>query len=358
MDYKEYISQRLNELNLGELEEIMRSTDTPFSDITGRSLIDNFVAGKALFDSDYMINSLKDLLLFEIKSGLILAVQIVAVCIFIGLLRSLSSSFGEKAVSDIGIMVCSFFVIALCMKNFTYTYDLCADTIATMTYTMQILLPILIPLLISMGGITSGSVLNPLMAASITAFNTILLKVMLPMLFISTVFFLINGMTEKSYVKTLASFLRSAAAVATGLCATVFSGLTLLQGFVAKSADGLLINTARFSLSNFVPIVGGFAADSVDMVLSCMAVIKNGIGIFGILILCSLLIMPIIKLLAIGVIYKFTAIVTEPIGAKSISGCLNEMGNATITLVVILVLTSMMFLIFISVLIGIGGAVQ
>ncbi|MDD2217664.1 MAG: stage III sporulation protein AE [Eubacteriales bacterium] len=358
MDYKEYIAERLNELKLNELEEILRSTETPFSDITGESLIENFVSGKAIFDTDVLINSFKDLLLFEIKSAMILAAQIIAVCIFIGLLKSISSSFGEKTVSNIGLLVCSFFVIALCMKNFTYTYDLCADTIATMTYTMQILLPILIPLLISMGGITSGSLLNPLMIASITAFNTLLLKVMLPMIFVSTVFFLINGMTEKSYVKTLASFLRSAAAIATGFCATIFSGLTLIQGFVAKSADGLLINTARFSLSNFVPIVGGFAADSVDMVLSCIAIIKSGIGVLGIIVICSLLIMPIIKLLALAIIYKFTAIITEPIGEKNISESLNEMGNATATLVVILILTSMMFLIFISVLIGIGGAAR
>ena len=41
----------------------------------------------------------------------------------------------------------------------------------------------------------------------------------------------------------------------------------------------------RYSVDNFVPIVGGFAADSIDMVLSCVAVIKNGIGVLGIIII-------------------------------------------------------------------------
>ena len=150
-------------------------------------------------------------------------------------------------------------------------------------------------------------------------------------------------------------FLRKVAIFATGFIVTVFSGITAIQGIVTKSADGLLVNTARFSISNFVPIVGKFASDSVDMVLSCGALIKNSIGLLGIIIIICLLTGPVIKMIAIAVIYKITAVLAEPVATKQISSTLNEMGSSVITMTVILGLSALMFLIFLTIIISIGG---
>lgn len=359
MDYETVIDKQMDALDLGELEAIMEDASQQsngiFSSVNTDEVIKSFVEGKPIFESDVIINNIVDVLLYEIKAGLILGVQLISICIVMGLLKNLSSSFGDKPVSTLGTVVCSCLVITLCLKNFMTTYGACVDTLNIMTKTMQILLPIMIPLIISMGGISSGGILNPVILGAITAFNTALQKFILPVLFLSSIFTLINSLTEKDYVSKLAGFLRKAAIFFTGLCVTIFAGLTAIQGLVTKSADGLLINTARYSVDNFVPIVGGFAADSIDMVLSCVGIIKNGIGIVGIIIILSLLIAPVLKIIAVAVIYKVTAIIVEPIASKSISDSLNEMGTAVITMAVILSLCALMFLIFLTIIIGIGG---
>lgn len=359
MDYKSIIQEQLDSLNLSELEDLMDDTSLQggglVPNLSIQDIINNAINGKPLFDSQIIIHNFIDLFLYEMKSSLILGIQLVVICIVIGLLTNLSNSFGNKAVSRLGIVVCSCFVIGLCLNNFSQTYNMCSDSLNTMTKTMQILLPILIPLLISIGGITTGSILNPIIVGSITLFNTILQRFILPAIFISSIFILVNSLTERDYVNKLAIFLRSVATFATGLCVTFFAGITAIQGFVSESADGVLINTARYSVSSFIPIVGGFAADSLDMVLSCIGVIKNGISIFGVILIVSLLAIPLVKLLAIAAIYKITAIVIEPIGNKQVSSCMSEMGNSVITMGVVLFLGALMFLIFLTVIIGIGG---
>jgi len=359
MDYQEIIKQQMNQIDTSGLKSIIDEvTNQSQGYVTPMSLeeiVANVLAGQPLFDSEAIIANFRDLFLFEIRSGLILGVQLVTVCIVIGLLKNLSNSFGEKTVSDLGIIVCSCFVIALCLRNFTYTYNLCGDCINTMTGTMQILLPILIPLMVSMGGFTSGSILNPVILGAITLFNTVLQKFILPAIFISAIFILVNSMTDRDYVNKLAHFLRGAATFSTGLAVTFFTGLTAIQGIVTQSADGLLVNTARYSINNFVPIVGGFAADSIDMVLGCIGIIKTGVGILGVILIVCLLAIPLLKIIAIAVIYKITAIIIEPIGNKQVSNALNEMGNSVITMAVVLFLTTLMFLIFLTIVIGIGG---
>lgn len=358
MDYETIIEEQLNTMNLNELENILDDTYTGseiFGDMSVDGIIDDLINGQPLFDSESFIRNITDLFMVEIRSAVLLGCEILLVCIITGLLTSMSNSFGNKTVSSLGTMICSFIIIALCIGSFYQTYESCCKTMDIMTKTMEILLPIMIPLLISMGGISSGSIMDPVIIGSVTGFNFIMQHFVIPLVFLSAIFVLINSITEKDYVKKLSVFLRKAALFITGLTITIFSGITAIQGMVTKSADGILMNTARFSIDNFVPIIGGFAADSLDMVISCIGLIKNAVGIIGVITIISLLVIPVLKILAIAVIYKITAIVAEPVANKNISDGLNEIGTAAITMTVVLAAAAFMFLIFITVIMGMGG---
>ena len=80
------------------------------------------------------------------------------------------------------------------------------------------------------------------------------------------------------------------------------SGMIAIQGLITKTADGLLMGTAKYSLDAFIPIVGGFTADTVELFLKCMGSIKSVVGIFGILLIVALVLTPIVKILAVAVI--------------------------------------------------------
>lgn len=358
MDIESIINDQLSSMDIEGLEalfDLAGKSGNIFGDASPGEIIKSIVQGQPLFNLDQLMSAIGDLFLQEIYSSILLGVQLVVICIMIGLLRNLSTSFSNETVSTLGIIVCSCSVMALCLKSFMDIYLLCSNAVDTMVITMQVLLPIMVPLLIAMGGFASGGILNPLIMGAITIFNTVLQRLIMPAVYLSCIFILVNSLSEKDYVKKLALFMRGFAISAMGLSVTLFSGLAAVQGLVTKSADGMIAKTARFSVDNFVPIVGGFAADSIDLIISCTAIIKNGIGIFGLIIIMTLLIVPLIKIIAVAMVYKITAIIIEPIGNKTISDCLNEVGNSVITLAVILFLGALMFLVFLSIIIGIGG---
>lgn len=358
MDYEMIIEEQINSMNVDELERIAEdaiSGNNIFDDITVTQIIDDLLNGQPLFDSEKIFDNLFTLFVMEVKASILLGCEVLTICIVIGLLTNFSNSFGSKTVSSLGTVICSCVIIALCIGNFYQTYEYSQDAMSTMSSTMLILLPIMIPLLISMGGMSSGSILDPVIIAAVTGFDFIMQHVVLPLIFLAAIFVMINSITEKDYVKKLSGFLRKGAIFIVGLCITIFSGITAIQGIVTKSADGILMNSARFSLDNFVPIIGGFAADSLDMVISCIGLIKNAVGIVGIIAIISVMIIPVIKVLAIAVIYKIIAIAAEPVASKNISDSLNEIGNAAITMTVLLAASAIMFLIFITILMGMGG---
>lgn len=359
MDYESIINSQLGDLDLSALERIMEDaaaqSEGIFDSFSTEDIVNSMLSGEPIFNGEAIVHNILDLLVVEIKSGIFMGIEIISVCIVMGLMNNISDSFGNKTASGLGNVVCSCIIITLCMANFSSTYNSCHDTLNVMTDTMQILLPILIPLLISIGGFSSGSILNPVIMGAVTGFNTVLQKIVLPVIFLSGAFILINSLTEKPYLQKLAVFLRKTAIFCTGLTVTIFTGITAVQGLVTKSADGLLVNTARYSIDNFVPIVGKFASDSVDMVMSCAAIIKNGVGLLGMIIIVCFLVGPVVKLLAVAAVYKITAVLAEPISTKQISEALNEMGSAVITMTVVLGLSALMFLIFLTIIISIGG---
>ena len=354
MDKDVILRQELSELDTQDIQQLMDESGA-FGDTTIDDIINSAADGSSIFEADNIIGSLKDLLIYEIKDTLMLGVEITAICIILGLLKSISGSFGEKSVSKVALLVCSSAIAAITMVNLGIVYDLASGAMDTMVHTMEILLPVMIPLLIASGGMTSAGMLSPLVSGIVTSFAAIISNIIFPVMFLSSVMFVIDSLLEKKYISSIGKFLRNAAAFATGLLVTIFGGITVIQSIVTKAADGAAFEGAKYAAGSFIPIIGRFASDSLDLAITCVRVIKSTVGVVGIIILILALLTPVIKLTAIAVIYKLTAIISQLLGENRISDSLNDTGTSIILTGVIIALTCFMFLIFIAVIISIGG---
>lgn len=360
MEPENLINEQLAAMDLSQLEELLgavQKQENIFPDLSLGHILGALLRGEAVFTWEQILVPLRNFFFAQIQDSLTFAVEIFAVCILIGLLENLSSSFERQGAAKLGSLVCGMVIMALCLRDLGSLYNVCADAVTLMAGTMQILLPLLIPLLYAMGGVTAGTFLDPAVMGGIALLATVVKNAVMPAVFVSCVFFTVNMLAEKDYIKKLAQFLKNAAVFGLGLAVTLFSGLVSVQGLMAKTADGMLVKTAQYSIDNFIPVIGGFAADSLDLVRSCTGVIRNGFGIIGVLILITVMSVPIIKLLAAAVIYKVLAVVLEPAAGKRISDCIDSVGSGIILFSVILLLTGILFLIFLAILLSMGKAV-
>jgi len=360
MEYEKILEEQFNNVidkNLmedvaGQAENITYGLAEQFS---LENIFNATVQGESIFSNPVLIDEIKDLLLYEVKSALIICVEILTVCIIMGLLKNLSSSFNSKSVSDISMMVCTMVIIGIAINNFRVSYDLAIDSVSTMADTMGILAPVLLGILLSTGAVASGTILSPMIIGSISGISFIVKTFILPGLFASTILSLINCLTEKNYVNKIAKLLRNASVAAMGLLMIIMTGIISLQGLLADTSDGLLINTAKYSLSSFIPIVGGFTSDTVDLFLRCMSSIKSVVGVFGIILLLLLILIPLIKIVVIALIYKVTAALCEPITDSKIADGLNEIGSCLISVGSIMLFNALLFIMFITTIMKIGG---
>lgn len=360
MDYEKILEEQFNNVIdeglmdgiSGQAEEITYGLSQQFS---LENIFNATVQGESIFSNPVIIEELKDLLMYEVKSALIICVEILSVCIIIGLLKNLSTSFNSKSVSDISMLVCTMVIIGIAVNNFRISYDLAIDSISTMADTMAILAPILLGILLSTGAITSGTILSPMIIGAISGVAFIVKTFIMPALFTSTILSLINCLTEKDYVNKIAKLLRNASVAVMGLLMVILTGIISIQGLLTNTSDGLLINTAKYSLSSFIPIVGGFTSDTVELFLRCMSSIKSVVGVFGIILLLILILVPLLKIIVIAVIYKVSAALCEPITDSKIADGLNDMGSCLISMGSIMLFNALLFIMFITTIMKIGG---
>ena len=97
---------------------------------------------------------------------------------------------------------------------------------------------------------------------------------------------------------------------------------------IAGSADSAAVRTARAAISKVVPVVGGIIADASEAMLSGAGLLRNSIGIFGMLTVLAACIQPFLHLGIQYLIYKMAAFFASSVGMPELCRLTDGLGGA------------------------------
>ena len=101
MNYDEIIRKQMkNYLDTEDTDALSdyagKLTDGLSDSFTLDKILSATLKGESIFDDGQLIEDLKTLFLYEIRSAMVIGAEIITVCIIIGLIKNLSSSFGSR----------------------------------------------------------------------------------------------------------------------------------------------------------------------------------------------------------------------------------------------------------------------
>lgn len=137
---------------------------------------------------------------------------------------------------------------------------------------------------------------------------------------------------------------------------TVFVGLLSLEGTLSSSVDGLTAKTAKAAVSSFIPVVGKMLGDTIDTVMGCASILKNAVGLVGVIIIIGICIGPVLKLASLTIIYHLGAALCQPIADEKIVKLLEQMGGTFKILLAITCSVSVMLMIGVTLVIKISNS--
>ena len=287
---------------------------------------------------------------FRKNAGILLRILLLAV--ISAILGVLKPSFSSQGVADAAGMVSYLLIIAILAQLLYSVVGVARDAIDAMSGVISAVFPILLLLLTAMGGSMSGAVFSPAMAVLTGGIGLFIKNAILPMVLISGVMIMVSNISERVQIGKMAAFVKKIAGWSISVVFVVFLGVTALQGMAGSAIDGVTLRTAKFAIDKFVPIVGGMFSDTVDTLIGCSLVIKNGIGIVGTLMIAVSVLSPVLTIASLSLMMNLAAAIIEPFGEKRIYKCLSDIsGVMTLLYVSILALGAMMF-ILVSLVVG------
>lgn len=162
---------------------------------------------------------------------------------------------------------------------------------------------------------------------------------------ISTALSIVSKVSSRVQVDKLSKFFNSTVVWVLGITLTLFVGIISIEGSLSSTVDGITAKTAKAAVSNFIPVVGKILGDAVDTVIGCSNILKNALGIVGVIIVIGICITPIIKLAVLMGLYYLAGAICQPIADEKIVKLLEEMGNTFKILLAIMCSVSVMLIV-------------
>ena len=295
-------------------------------------------------------------MLYEVLYSGKLIVTIVMLTVFCMILETMQTAFERNAVSKVAYAVAYMVLLVLAVNSFNTAIGYAKDAIGGMIQFMMAMIPLLLTLLASMGNVVTVTVMHPLIVFMIHTVGTLIYTLVFPLLFFSAVLHIASALSDKFKVTQLANLLRTIAVGTLGLLLTAFLGVISVQGATGSVTDGVAIRTAKFVTGNFVPVVGRLFADAADTVMSASLLVKNAIGLAGVVILLFLCVFPAVKILVLAFIYKVSAAVMQPLGNSPIVGTLDTIGKTMVYVFAALAAVGLMFFLAVTIILTAGNA--
>ena len=263
-----------------------------------------------------------------------------------------ASLWGGK--NEIGVFCLLCIVSLLSLKAFSYAQSVADETCNALFIFTQSLMPSVVGASVAMGQVAQSAAC----AASFCAmqiFVHICSKIILPFICVLTVLCVVDSLNEVSYLKGVISFLKQTLKWGTGLMLTLYTAVIALQTQTAGAFDTVGGKTVKYAVGSFVPIVGSALSDSLEFIISSGKVIKNALGISGIIGVCSLCTGPLINLLALSLCYKLASAVASVAAEERVTKVINEIGGGLLRICINITAVSVMFVISLAFLCRMGG---
>lgn len=339
------ISEALDKLELEELGEELAALGEPFSAGSLRETLVRIARGEWTVSLDALLQLLSQRFLSALSGSLWRISRLLVPTLALGVCNTLGK---ENRSGQVAAYLCFLLVAVFMVQDVTEHARLAAAAVEKMSGSMQRLFPLLLTLLAAVGGGTGAALFQPAVVAAAGSMTALISKVTLPLATGSALVTVVDHLGEEGRFTRLTALLYTAATWTLGICFTVFIGVILTQGMHAAAVDGVTIRTAKYALDNFVPVVGGLFADTVDTLVGGSLLIQNALGTTGLLMILGLCLTPLTQTLGAVTLYKATAALLQPVAEGRVLRCMDAFSKVLMLLFIIQLCAAAMFILLIA----------
>lgn len=344
-----------------ETDTLLRTIDEQLqNDFPSFSIQDFFaqvLQGEVSFSVTEIMQQLADFFWSSTTSQFHLLGQLILLAILFALLRQLGTSFSNGNVQKISGMVVQAVAVLLILQSGQQVLAYGTQAVNRMTAVMHVLLPVQLVLMAGLGNVKTAGLLQPSLAFVVQAAAFFFRTVLLPLITMEFLLKLVNSFSDTYRLTNLAAFLRKVILTSVAFFIMLFLALLSLQGISGQAIDHLALRTAKYITGTAVPVVGGMLSNLMDTFIGGGIVIRNAVGVVGLLAVLLTTILPALNILILYFLYLFAAALLQPLGDSHMITLLQEAAGSFMLVFAVVALTGVLFFFMILIVLAASGAV-
>ena len=189
-------------------------------------------------------------------------------------------------------------------------------------------LPVMCSAAVSAGAAVSGAAKYAASAMFMDLLLTVGVDFVLPLVSLYLAAALANAVLPKDTLGGVANFLKWVCTTALTLLVLAFTAYLAVTGIVSGKTDEFTAKAAKTAISAALPVVGGTLSDATETIVAGAGLVRNAVGVFGLLAVSAICLGPFLAVGAKYLVYKGVAALSQAICDKRMADMIDQIGTA------------------------------
>ena len=317
-------------LELSDLEEKLRGM-TDFSDLSFSDLVLELLQGKLPSGISGLWGEVWRLLFSYLGGQKQLAVQILLIALFSAVCTNFIRVFENSQIADISFYMMYLLIGTLLIGAFSEMQALTVNTLKSLFQFVTMLLPAYVVTIVFSAGSVSALGFYELTLLSVHILQLLFIKMVLPLIQIYVVFLFFNQLTQEDLFSQASEFLKTLLEWILKTTTAILVGLQTIQCLVAPAVDTLKNSTAH-RIVKALPGVGGLMDSAAETIAGSAMVIKNAVGVAGMIVVLLICLLPFLKLGLSVLLFRLLCALLQPISEKRMVDCIRSFSDGVMLL--------------------------
>lgn len=316
--------EELFSYDFGEIEralsEAMGGERISFGQVAARLAEGDFSEFFRLF-----VSYADEALFGAVRTGFDVAWQVFLLAVVGAVFTNLSQAFPDSSVSQTGFYVMYMVLAALLLTAFSAAVTVASEAFEQIGRLLTAFLPVFFVAVAVQGQLTAAAMYEFTMLL-ISGAQWVFKTVAIPGIRFFVALKLVQGISQEDFISRLTKLLEKGVRWCVKTAFGLAVGFQAVQSLLLPYMDAVK-GGALMKLAGAIPGVGNSVEAAAQMALGTAALVRNGIGMAGLLVLLLASLGPLLKLGATALLYQGLAAMLQPVSDKRLLGAVAAVGD-------------------------------
>ena len=338
----------MEDMELGQMQDAVNQILKEDS-FSIEEILNQILKGESLFQKETMSKWFKNIVKAQLQREQKAMFQVVLLVLLAAVFSNFTAVFGDGKTGETSFYITYMLLLALLIKSFGSMGVELKELLENFILFLKALMPSYFLAVTASSGSATAMIFYEAVLFLIYVIQVVFLKGMIPAIYVLALVELVNYLHSEDFLSKMAELLQTLIEWTLKSCMAVVLGMQLIQNMIGPAMDSLKRDIIGKTAAS-IPGIGNAINGVTEVALGTAVIIRNGIGVVGIIILVCIGIRPVIRLALLAFLYKLLAAVVQPVSDKRMTGALSTIGNGYVLFLKVLLCMELLIFITIAIL--------